>query len=718
MAIMKTAKKIFFLICVLMLTVFSLGSLNASLDTKGTDFWIAFPGNLSGGGYYQALFITSDVNTSGTVDIPGTGFSAPFNVTANTVTTVTFPSLIDVQSNDAVTNLGIHVTSLQEVTVYGLNRRDATTDAYLSLPLDILGTDYLVLGYMNVNIVNANQFLVVATANGTAVTITTTVTVGGRIAGVPYVINMNQGETYLLRDPNGHPSDLSGTKIVSNLPIGVYGGHQCANIPFGYVACDHIVEMIPPNSTFGKNFLTVPLATRLNGDVWRIMASDNTTTVTINGAAQPVINSGQYIETILTGNSTITSDKPVLVAQYSPSSSFDGITSDPFMMLIPPFEQFLAAYTVTTPASGFAINFINVVAPNAVVGTLTLDGVPVPVINFTPIGVSGYSGAQLPVNAGTHNLAATLPFGCFVYGFDSYDSYGYPGGQALSQIAIVSSLYMTPRTAINPINTQHCVDALVKDQNNVPLPGIRVDFERRGVNPGAGFAFTNTNGIANYCYAGANAGLDTIIGTTGSLKDTVFKTWESAFPVELSSFTSTVSGRNVILNWTTAQELNNMGFDIERKLGDVWAKAGYVAGNGTTTQSINYEFTDKNLASGKYNYRLKQIDFNGSFEYFNLSNEVEIGIPDKFSISQNYPNPFNPSTCIDVDLPIEGRTRITVFDNSGKIMATLFEGLKSAGSYTVEFKGTNLSSGVYYYRVDFNADGRNYSKVLRMTLVK
>ncbi len=715
---MKSAKKIFFFFCVLILTVISLGTLNASLDTKGTDFWIAFPGNLSGGGYYQALFITSDVNTSGMVDIPGTGFSAPFNVTANTVTTVTFPTLIDVQSNDVITNLGIHVTSLQEVTVYGLNRRDATTDAYLSLPLDILGTDYLVLGYRNVNIVNANQFLVVATANGTTVTITTTATVGGRIAGVPFIINLNQGETYLLRDPNGHPSDLSGTKIVSNLPIGVYGGHQCANIPFGFVACDHIVEMIPPNSTFGKNFLTVPLATRLNGDVWRIMASDNATTVTINGAAQPVINSGQFIETVLTGNSTITSDKPVLVAQYSPSSSFDGVTSDPFMMLIPPFEQFLASYTVTTPASGFAINFINVVAPNSVVGALTLDGVPVPAVNFTPIGVSGYSGAKLPVASGTHNLAATLPFGCFVYGFDDYDSYGYPGGQALSQIAIVSSLFMTPRTAINPLNTQHCVDALVKDQNNIPLPGIRVDFERKGVNAGAGFAFTNNSGIATYCYVGANAGVDTIIGTTGSLKDTVFKTWEGGLPVELSSFTSTVSGRDVTLNWTTAQELNNMGFDVERKLGNVWTKVGFVAGRGTTANTVNYVYSDKNLASGKYSYRLKQIDFNGNSEYFNLSNEVEIGIPVKFEMSQNYPNPFNPSTCINVDLPIDGKALVTVYDNSGKTVATLFDGFKSAGFYRIDFNGSNLSSGVYYYRIDFNAEGINYNKVLRMTLVK
>ena len=715
---MQKDSKILRVLFVLMMMFATAGITSAALDTKGTDFWIAFPGNYAGADYYQALFITSDVNTNGNVSIPGIGFSQPFSVIANTVTTVTFPQLVDVQANDAITNLGIHVTSDQEVTIYGLNRRQATTDAYLSLPVDILGTDYYVLGYMNVNIVNANQFLVLGTVNNTNVTITTTATVGGRVAGVPYNIVLNQGETYLLRDPNSMPSDLSGTKIVSDQPIGVYGGHQCANIPAGYVACDHIVEMIPPNTTLGKNFLTVPLATRLNGDVWRVMASTNATTVTINGIPQAPINAGQFIETVLTTSSVITSDKPVLVAQYSPSSSFDGVTSDPFMMLIPPFEQFLASYTVTTPAAGFAINYINVVEPNTVVGTLTLDAVPVPVANFSPIGASGYSGAQLPVAGGTHNLAATLPFGCFVYGFDSYDSYGYPGGQALSQVAIVSSLYLTPRTDINPINTQHCVDALVKDQNNNPLPGIRVDFERRGANAGAGFAFTNNSGIATYCYVGSVAGIDTIIGSTGSLRDTVFKTWQGALPVELASFTANVSGRNVVLNWKTSTELNNAGFDIERTAEGVWTKAGFVDGAGTINEPVNYTFTDRNLASGTYGYRLKQIDLNGNYTYYNLAGTVEVGMPEKFELSQNYPNPFNPETRIDFALPVNGQVRLTVFDNAGKEITGVLNAQMSAGYHSVVFNASGLSSGIYYYRLEVNGEGAAFSKTMRMMLVK
>ena len=172
-------------------------------------------------------------------------------------------------------------------------------------------------------------------------------------------------------------------------------------------------------TVWGKNFVTVPLETRLNGDTWRIMASQANTTVTINAIVQPVLASpGDYIEINLAIQSIITSDKAVLVAQYSNGSSWDGVTSDPFMMLIPPYEQFLANYTVSTADINLPINYINIAVPNAVVGSLTLDGVPVPVVNFTPIGASGFSGAKLSVGLGSHTLAATLPFGLFsIYSF-------------------------------------------------------------------------------------------------------------------------------------------------------------------------------------------------------------------------------------------------------------------------------------------------------------
>ena len=185
-------------------------------------------------------------------------------------------------------------------------------------------------------------------------------------------------------------------------------------------------------------------------------------------------------------------------------------------------------------------------------------------------------------------------------------------------------------------------------------------------------------------------------------------------PVELSSFTSAVNGRNVTLNWITSEEINNSGFDIERKQSGSWTKLGSISGNGTSVLSHEYSFTDRNLASGNYQYRLKQIDFNGNFEYFNLNNEVNVGIPAKFELSQNYPNPFNPSTQINFDIPTDSKVNIRLFDMSGKEVITLVNEFKTSGYYTVNFNAAGLSSGVYFYSIA--AD--NFSATKKMMLVK
>ncbi len=192
-------------------------------------------------------------------------------------------------------------------------------------------------------------------------------------------------------------------------------------------------------------------------------------------------------------------------------------------------------------------------------------------------------------------------------------------------------------------------------------------------------------------------------------------TWNNAvLPVELSSFTSIINKRDVTLNWVTASESNNSGFEIERASNNVWSKVGSVAGNGTTTSSSSYSYTDRGLATGNYNYRLKQIDFNGNFEYFNLSNEVNIGIPSRYELSQNYPNPFNPSTNINFDLPTDGRVSIKLFDLSGKEVATLVNEVKTAGYYSVNFNAAGLSSGIYFYNISAN----NFTATKKMTLIK
>ena len=189
-------------------------------------------------------------------------------------------------------------------------------------------------------------------------------------------------------------------------------------------------------------------------------------------------------------------------------------------------------------------------------------------------------------------------------------------------------------------------------------------------------------------------------------------------PVELTALTSTITNRDVTLNWSTATETNNSGFDIERSSGNnEWSKVGFVSGHGTVTTPQSYSYTDRGLASGVYNYRLKQIDFNGNFEYFNLSNEVIIGTPTTFSLKQNYPNPFNPSTKIEYAIPFDGKVSLTIFDMSGKEVSRLVNGTQTAGYYTVSFDGSNLASGVYYYRIEVSGQN-NFVDTRKMLLVK
>ena len=205
---------------------------------------------------------------------------------------------------------------------------------------------------------------------------------------------------------------------------------------------------------------------------------------------------------------------------------------------------------------------------------------------------------------------------------------------------------------------------------------------------------------------------------------------EPVTPVELTSFTASAFGNNVVLNWTTATEKNNWGFEVERKVrspasgiyagsdkqksvGSQWEKVGFVRGYGTTTDPKSYSFTDQNLASGNYEYRLKQIDFDGSYEYSNIV-EVEVNAPLQFALSQNYPNPFNPSTQIEYTIPEDGYVSLKVYNALGQEVANLVNGIQKAGSHDLTFNASSVSSGVYYYRIE---SGENVS-VKKMMVIK
>ncbi|NWG28112.1 MAG: T9SS type A sorting domain-containing protein [Ignavibacteriaceae bacterium] len=176
--------------------------------------------------------------------------------------------------------------------------------------------------------------------------------------------------------------------------------------------------------------------------------------------------------------------------------------------------------------------------------------------------------------------------------------------------------------------------------------------------------------------------------------------YDASVPVELVSFNASVNVNNVELTWATATELNNQGFYIERKSsGNDWGNVGFVEGSGTSTETRFYSFIDKNIKSGTYSYRLKQVNFDGTFRYYDLDRELEVGAPQIYYLSQNYPNPFNPTTKINWQIKNDGLVTIKIFDQLGKEIVTLVNEEKSAGSYETEFDASALASGIYYYRL-------------------
>jgi hypothetical protein len=202
-------------------------------------------------------------------------------------------------------------------------------------------------------------------------------------------------------------------------------------------------------------------------------------------------------------------------------------------------------------------------------------------------------------------------------------------------------------------------------------------------------------------------------GNGGLVYNVFVDTSDTNVPVELVSFTGKVSEGNVTLEWTTATEINNHGFEVQRSFNSEFQTIGFVDGYGTTTESKSYFFIDKNLIAGSYNYRLKQVDFNGNFEYSPIINVV-VSVPNEFKLIQNYPNPFNPSTTIKYQIPNAGIVVLKVYNTLGKEVATLVNAEKPAGSYDIEFNASALSSGIYFYKLQIG----NFVETKKMILLR
>jgi hypothetical protein len=267
--------------------------------------------------------------------------------------------------------------------------------------------------------------------------------------------------------------------------------------------------------------------------------------------------------------------------------------------------------------------------------------------------------------------------------------YSMDNGATWTNLVSYSGIAANP-LATAPAQTASFVPTAAQwGTKNLPLPA--------GVNK---LKFKATSGFGN-CLWLDNIQLDNVV------------------PVELTAFNAEVIGNSVTLNWITASELNNSGFEIERSSnGSSFEKIDFVNGNGTTTETRVYYFTDNELANATYSYRLKQVDYDGTFDYSSVV-EVEVNVPGVYSLGQNYPNPFNPSTTINFALAGDSKVSLKIFDLLGQEVATIVNTTLATGSYTYNFDASHLNSGVYFYQLEAQGnDGSSFKSVKKMILTK
>ena len=268
-----------------------------------------------------------------------------------------------------------------------------------------------------------------------------------------------------------------------------------------------------------------------------------------------------------------------------------------------------------------------------------------------------------------------------------------------------SLLGLAPGTRIGTLKLTNSVDFVVIDPNSINIAPATVYPPNLNV------------------YI---AGINTDIWANG----TIIKNLSSPLlPVELSTFESNVNGREVNLNWETKTEANSNRYEVERALANTkdatlnWTSIGTVKAAGSSSSSRKYSYTDKNLQSGKYLYRLKMIDFDGSYKYSGVV-ENEISLPKNFELSQNYPNPFNPSTRINYNIPFDSRVTLDVYNITGERMGQIVNEEQSAGYYTVSFSSSalnrSIASGVYIYKINAvdKSTGNIFTSIKKMMLLK
>lgn len=327
---------------------------------------------------------------------------------------------------------------------------------------------------------------------------------------------------------------------------------------------------------------------------------------------------------------------------------------------------------------------------------------------------SGYSGkgssATIPDVASPNNMIAvllmdlTLADGGGGGGANGKVYYGTSGSNfVISWVHVYAagtSDYMTFQVSIS---SNGDIQMQYNDTESISVPAPN------SVNSDALIGIEDAFGSAGITYRNNGTG-GNIFGSPNAIK---FGGTNSALPVELTSFSADLTENGINLNWQTATEINNYGFDIERAVNNEWQKIGFVQGHGNSNSPKFYSYFDSDAPGGELKYRLKQLDIDGKYEYSNII-EVNNNALYKYSLKQNFPNPFNPATKISFSIAKKGNVNLSVYNALGQKISTLVNEVKNSGNYTVSFDASNLPSGIYFYKLESG----KFTKVQKMLLLK
>ncbi len=468
----------------LLVMLFLFKQLNGQgFTTKGNDFWLGFMENYLGDDTAHTdrmkIYVTTDfLPASGTVSVPLGAWSQNFNIPPNSTVEIIIPTPIAMcTSTDAIENKGIHITTDNSVSVYQLNYVQYTSDANINIPTSSLGKKYRITTYQPSSAssawteVSISELLVVAAYNNTVIRITPKCnTQGGHGANIPFTITLNQGEVYQVKSTPSSAYSLTGSLIEIDTTatdncktFAVFSGNQCAFVPGDSCCCNHICEQMMPINSWGKQYVTVPLKTRVS-DVFRIVGQQNGTIFTINGGLPHGLNAGNYYEEDISTASFIDSNYPISVAQFSKSAGTDGnVNSDPFMIMINPLEQTIKRIVfnsfVTPIISSY---YVNIISRTGFTNLVSLDGSNISSSFLTVPGNPFYSYAQITISQGNHILQSDSGIIANVYGYGWYETYGYIAGATVKNLEISYSI-------ITPTDTLQYYDLVDTICRNTPL---------------------------------------------------------------------------------------------------------------------------------------------------------------------------------------------------------------------------------------------------------